>query len=160
MTEKRTIDIRTIDENGPSVSFIATPAERDNLAKRFGVTQIHNFEVQGTFGYDDLITFDGKMIVSCERECIVTLKPFTEETTADIHLLFSENQKDTDNPDEDILPVQKGKIDLFDVFAEEFGLNLNPFPKSVNTYLDYHDEDITEEKENPFAVLKTLKKED
>ena len=118
MTEKRTIDIRTIDENGPSVSFIATPAERDNLAKRFGVTQIHNFEVQGTFGYDDLITFDGKMIVSCERECIVTLKPFTEETTADIHLLFSENQKDTDNPDEDILPVQKGKIDLFDVLRK------------------------------------------
>jgi hypothetical protein len=49
---------------------------------------------------------------------------------------------------------------LFTTFQKEFGLNLNPFPKSVNTYLDYHDEDIAEEKENPFSVLKTLKKED
>ena len=159
MTEKRTIDIRTIDENGPSISFIATSAERDELSKRFGIARIHNFEIHGSFGYDDLITFDGKMTISCERECVSTLTPFTEETTTDVHLLFSENQKDIDNPDEDIIPIQKGKINLFDVFSEEFGLNLNPFPKSVDTYLDYHDEDISEEKENPFAVLKNLKKE-
>ena len=158
MLENRKIDIRTIDENGPKISFKATAAERQALAERFDIPAIYKLEVNGTFGYDDLITFDGEMRVSAQRECVVTLKPFTEETTNAIHLLFSENQKDTDNPEEDILPIHKGKIDLFDVFSEEFGLALNPFPKSVDTYLDYHDKE--NEKENPFAVLKNFKKED
>ncbi len=159
MTENRKIDIRTINENGPKISFKATDAERQALAERFDVPAIYKLEVNGTFGYDDLITFDGEMRLSLERECVITLKPFTEETTTPVHLLFSENQKDTDNPEEDILPIHKGKIDLFEVFAEEFGLALNPFPKSVDTYLDYHD--IEEDtKENPFSVLKKFKKED
>ncbi len=159
MTENRKIDIRTINENGPKISFKATEAERASLAERFDVPAIYKLEVNGTFGYDDLITFDGEMHLSLERECVITLKSFTEETTTPVHLLFSENPKDTDNPEEDILPIHKGKIDLFEIFAEEFGLALNPFPKSVNTYLDYHD---TEEdtKENPFSVLKKFKKED
>ena len=158
MTENRKIDIRTIDENGPKISFKATDAERQALAERFDIPAIYKLEVNGTFGYDDLITFDGEMRVSAQRECAITLKPFTEETITPVHLLFSENPKDTDNPEEDILPIFKGKIDLFDVFAEEFGLALNPFPKSVDTYLDYHDTE--DEKENPFSVLKKFKKED
>ena len=158
MTENRKIDIRTIDENGPKISFKATDAERQALAERFDIPAIYKLEVNGTFGYDDLITFDGEMRVSAQRECVITLKPFTEETITPVHLLFSENPKDTDNPEEDILPIFKGKIDLFDVFAEEFGLALNPFPKSVDTYLDYRDTE--DEKENPFSVLKNFKKED
>ena len=158
MTNKRTIDIRTIDANGPKVDFIATEAERNELAKRFDIPHIHDFRVQGCFGYDDLITFDGEMTASLDRECVVTLKPFTEKMNTPINLLFSEDPKDSDNPEEDVLPIHKGKIDLFEVFSEEFGLNLNPFPKSVDTYLDYHD--APEEKANPFAVLKSLKKED
>ena len=159
MIDTRKIDVRTIDENGPKISFKATEAERKSLAERFDVPCIHKLEVNGIFGYDDLITFDGEMIVSAQRECVVTLKPLIEETITDIHLLFSENAKDTDNPEEDILPIHKGKIDLFEVFSEEFGLALNPFPKSVNTYLDYQDKEEVK-KENPFAALNVLKKED
>ena len=93
MLENRKIDIRTIDENGPKISFKATAAERQALAERFDIPAIYKLEVNGTFGYDDLITFDGEMRVSAQRECVVTLKPFTEETTNAIHLLFFRKSK-------------------------------------------------------------------
>lgn len=155
--QKREIDIRSITADGPSVQFTATPAEKDAIAKRFGLSQLAQFEVTGQFGYDDMITFDGQLTATAERECVVTLKPFMEKTQAELHLLFSEKEEKDDDIYTDIFPIHKGKINLFDVFSEEFGLALNPFPKSVETYLDYHDED--ESSDNPFAILKTLKKE-
>jgi len=154
----RIIDVRTITEDGPTIHFSATEADKKKLAQRFELSKIDSFQVDGHFGYDELITFDGKMHVKAERTCVITLKPFWEITDVPIHLSFSDNPKDIDdNPEEDILLIQKGKIDLFDVFAEEFGLNLNPFPKSVDSYLDYYDTPV-QESDNPFAVLKKLKK--
>ena len=156
MQQKRIIDIRTITEDGPEVRFIATDAEKQEMAKRFGLTKIETFEVVGRFGFDDMITFDGKLSALAERECVVTLKPFMEKTEAEIHLLFSEKAEENNDPEVDILPITKGKINLFDVFAEELGLSLNPFPKSTDGYLDYYDKAV-DKPESPFAVLKNRK---
>ena len=160
MQEQRNIDIRAITDNGPSIHFIATEAERKAIAERFEVPRLDKLEVTGHFGRDDLedlIFFEGKMEVEAERECVITLNPFIEKTSIPIYLSFSENPgADDSDPETDILPIRKGKIDLFDVFAEEFGLTLNPFPKSVQDYLDYRDPGDKPD-ENPFAILKKLK---
>ncbi|MBQ7413744.1 MAG: DUF177 domain-containing protein [Alphaproteobacteria bacterium] len=158
MTNTRIIDTRTITADGPMIDFQATDAEKKELEKRFDVSHLNSFSVSGRFGYDDLITFDGKMTITAERVCVVTLKPFTETSEHEIHLLFvPDTEKFEDTPDQDILPIHKGKINLFDVFAEEFGLNLNPFPKSISDYGDYTDPTDLKNTNNPFAVLKKLK---
>ena len=159
MTNQRKIDIRTITADGPEIHFLATEAERQAIAKRFDIPRLDQLEVVGCFGRDDLedlITFDGEMKTTAERECVITLKPFSEKETIPVSLTFSEHPTDDADPETDTLPIHKGKIDLLDVFTEEFGLTLNPFPKSVSSYLDYQDPDDTPA-ENPFAVLKKLK---
>ena len=97
--------------------------------------------------------------ITAERMCVITLKPFIETTTHPVHLLFApDTEAIEDTPEQDILPIHKGKINLFDVFAEEFGLSLNPFPKSVSDYGDYVDPTDQGQPNNPFAVLQKLKK--
>jgi len=160
MTNTRLIDVRTISENGPTISFTATPAECRQIAERFEIPCVHSLTVQGSFAWEDMITFTGKMKVAADRICGVTLKPFLEKAEHDLDLIFTE--KPDELPDDlmaDIFPIKKGKIDLVETFSELVGLNLNPFPKSVSDYMDYRDPaDIGTE--NPFAVLKKLKKED
>ena len=150
---KNIIDIRTITSDGPTVEISATAAECTALADRFRVPRIRSLHFSGRFGRDDLITFDGHLTADVDRDCVVTLDRFTEHIDRPVHLLFSQNDKDiADDPETDILPIDRGKIDLMAVMAEEFGLALSPFPKSVDTFLDYRDpSDGTPD--NPFAVL-------
>lgn len=158
--EQRLLDIRTITADGPRIQFTATQQERETIAKRFDIPEVLSLEVEGAFSYQDHITFDGVMTASAKRTCVSTLNLFTESTKTPVHLLFSESGKEeSDNPDDaDILPIQKGKINLFEVFSEEYGLSLNPFPKSIDTYCDYREESENTPKNNPFSILKNLKK--
>ena len=157
--QSRLIDIRTISETGPQISFRATAAEKKEIADRFDILCLNDLTVNGSFSRDeDLITFLGIMKISAERICSVTLKPFTEHSEYPLDLIFSHHpDEEKDDISADIFPIQKGKIDLLSTFSELVGLNLTPFPKSVDTYLDYKDTMDTE-KDNPFAVLKKLKK--
>ena len=150
----RLIDTRTITEDGTDIHFTATPAERKTLAERFDVPEVIALEVEGRLYRDDLITFSGEMHTITKRECVVTLQPFTEDRAIPVHLLFGD--KDDESPEVDILPIERGKINLFEVFSEEFGLTLNPFPKSTEQFYEYRDT-TDEPEENPFAVLKKLK---
>ena len=155
------IDVRTISPTGPEVHFRATAAERKELAERFDIPALHKMNVDGSFsGDEDTIAFTGTMKISADRVCGVTLKKFTETAEYPLDLIFSENpDNEKDDITADIFPIQKGKIDLMATFGELLGLNLNPFPKSVDTYLDYRD--ATDDKpDSPFAVLKKLKKGD
>ena len=158
MKNDRLIDIRTITEDGPAVHFRATEAERQEIANRFELLSLKELVVDGSFSVEDTIVFSGKMHTEANRVCSVTLNPFVEKTDIPVQIAFSENESDDNTPlDIDVFPIVKGKIDLFDTFSEVFGLSLNPFPKSVSKYFDYHDPTDTE-KANPFAALAKLKK--
>ena len=160
MSNQKIIDVRTITDDGPAIHFVATETERKDIAERFDISRLDKFEVTGCFGRDSvegLITFDGELETVAERECVVTLHLFSEKVSTPLHLLFSDQSiEDNADPKIDIIPIYKGRIDLLNVFSEEFGLTLNPFPRSVDEYLDYHDPDDRPD-ENPFDVLKNLK---
>ena len=157
--ETRMIDVRTISPTGPEIHFRATAAEKKVLAERFDLPALHELNVDGSFsGDEDTIAFTGVMKMSADRICGITLKKFTETAEYPLDLIFSDNPDDEkEDITADIFPIQKGKIDLMATFGELLGLNLNPFPKSVDTYLDYRDT-ADDKLENPFSVLKKLKK--
>ena len=158
MKSDHIIDIRTITSAGPSIHFVATPAECESLAKRFELPQLHDFRVEGCFSRDDMISFSGQMTALADRICGVTLEKFPEKTETPIRLLFTESDLGDNEPmDADVFPVTKGKIDLFEAFAEVLGLSLNPFPKKTSGYLDYTDPNDCG-RETPFAALEKLKK--
>jgi len=158
MKNDRLIDVRTITDDGPVVHFLATDLEKEEIARRFDIPFLRELRVEGSFSRDDLIFFTGQMFARADRICSVTLNSFTEKTDMPVQIAFSENESETDDPGEvDIFPIVKGKINLFEAFSEVFGLNLNPFPKSVPEYLDYTDPNDLD-RESPFAALKKLKK--
>ena len=158
MKDDRLLDVRTISEDGPAIHFVATPLEKKEIANRFEIPCLYELQVEGRFSRDDLIFFTGQMSARADRVCSVTLNTFEEKTNIPVRIAFSATESEQDDPtDVDIFPILKGKINLFDAFSEVFGLNLNPFPKSVSGYTDYKDPaDL--DRANPFAVLKQLKK--
>lgn len=159
---KKLIDVRTITEDGIDWQMQADEQERNEIAMRFEVPKIISLRAEGRLTRGDMIALDGVIYAEAERICVATMKPFVEKTETPIHLLFSEkiDEQISDDPeDETILPIIRGKIDLTETIAEEFGLTLNPFPKSISGYCDYHDPEDNDAKESPFAVLKKLKKE-
>ena len=158
MKSDRLIDVRTITDDGPAIRFTANDSEKREIANRFDIPHLYELQVEGCFSRDDLIFFTGHMTARAERICSVTLTSFTEKTDVPLRIAFSETESDTDDPaDVDIFPITKGKIDLLETFSEVFGLNLNPFPKSVSGYMDYTDP-TDSERESPFAALQKLKK--
>ena len=160
MKQNNIIDVRIISDEKLPIEFCATDKEKNELENRFEIPKIIDFQVQGFFIRDDQIEFQGHMQALMDRICVSTLEKFQEKMETDIHLFFSETatgNEDWNIDEEIVLPIKQGKINLFDVFSEEFGVNLNPFPKSTNSYLDYRDPNDTDEKENPFSVLKKLK---
>ena len=158
MKSDRLIDVRTITDDGPTIRFTASDSEKKEIADRFDIPHLYELQVEGSFTRDDLIFFTGHMTTRADRICSVTLNSFTEKTDVPLRIAFSETESDTDDPGEvDIFPIVKGKINLFDTFSEVFGLNLNPFPKSVSGYTDYRDPADTN-RESPFAALQKLKK--
>ncbi len=162
MKQNNLIDVRTISSEKLVIEFCASEKEKTELENRFEIPKIINFQVCGFFIRNDLIEFQGHMQALMERVCVSTLEKFQEKMDINIHLLFSETATENENwniDEEIILPVKQGKINLFDVFAEEFGVSLNPFPKSTDSYLDYRDPSDNNEKENPFSVLKKLKED-
>lgn len=157
----RLIDVRTITEEGVSLNLTATEAERMALAERFDLDAVLSLTVSGRLFWDDVVVFEGVMRSEQKRVCVVSLTPFIEKTEEPIRFLFSEESMSDSseiNMDEDIvLPIIRGKINLGDAISEEFGVNLNPFPRKTQDPFEYRDEaDFGEEKDNPFSVLKHL----
>ena len=162
MNKNNVIDTRTISDEKLLIEFYASDKEKTELENRFEIPKIIDFQVQGFFIRNDSIEFQGHIHAVMERICVSTMEKFQEEMNSDIHLFFSETVQENEswNIDEEIiLPIKQGKINLFEVFSEEFGVNLNPFPKSTDSYLDYRDPSDNNEKENPFSVLKKLKED-
>ncbi len=156
------VDIRTIGTEGKNVSLTATKDDRNTLAERFGVPAIHNLSVNGRlFWENDAIVFDGVIHTDLDQICVVSLEPFRREYTYPCRVLFSEGG-DTDassfDADADVVEViERGKINLGSVIAEEFGVHLENFPKKEETYFDYREDDSDADSgDNPFAALKNL----
>lgn len=156
------VDVRTVTEKGDDLVLNATSAECEALAKRFDVPKILSLTVSGRLFWDDIVVFEGVIQSEQERICVVSLESFIEKTSEPFRLLFSDmpgKESSEMDVDEDIvLPVVHGKINLGEAIAEEFGVNLNPFPRKTTEPFEYIDNepDEKEENTNPFSVLKNL----
>lgn len=156
------VDIRTIGTEGKNISLTATEDDKKMLAERFGLPAVHDLSVNGRlFWENDDVVFDGVIHTDLDQICVVSLEPFRREYTYPCRVLFSEdadNDASSFDAEADVVEViERGKINLGSVIAEEFGVHLEDFPKKEEAYFDYREDDSEiDSEDNPFAALKNL----
>ncbi|MBQ3696061.1 MAG: DUF177 domain-containing protein [Alphaproteobacteria bacterium] len=157
----RILFLGEIGPNGWKEDFVATPAQCAKIAERFEIPAVKSLQAHVAAAIDgDLIRVFGHIKADLERTCVVSLDLCKEVLDTDFEALFAENIeviKDGEMTD-DVEPVDRGRLDIFEIIAEQVGLNMNPFPHKVDISGDYIEEKGT--KNRPFANLKNLIKKD
>lgn len=138
-------------------------------------------------GRNDLIRLEGRFTAEVVQPCVVTLEPVTEAVEESFELRFTldprkaQGESETSGaPDVVIDPeaedppelVDPGGIDVGEVIAQQLSVAINPYPRLPGATLEQEvlsagpdaakaegteAEEEKPAKENPFAVLKTLK---
>ena len=169
----RLIKIDDIKGNYLELDVEATDSERQALAERFDLIELENFTAHlvckvsaDNTGAHIGANFSAKVM----QRCVVTLEPVPATVTGAYNCEYSvevlpedveviEFDTATDDPPETIVD---GAFDAGIMLTEQFGLELEPFPRSPNAdfgelKLAAGDNLEATESNNPFAVLKKLK---
>ena len=146
-----------IGPNGWQGEFVATPEQCAKIAKRFEIPAVKNLVAHVNARIeDDLIRVFGHINAKLERVCVVSLDACEEMLDTDFEALFQEDVpviKDGEM-EEDVEPIDRGRLDIFEIVAEQVGLNMNPFPHKGEIRGDYIEQG--EGDHRPFANLKNL----
>ncbi|MBE6446694.1 MAG: DUF177 domain-containing protein [Alphaproteobacteria bacterium] len=155
--KKMTLDVVVAGLKAPQ-GYVLEASEQEliSLAKRFDVEKIHYLKVNLTVYPNDIVRVAGKIKALTRRQCVLSLESFDEKMTEDFEVLYAESDKLPSDTDEIIDVIDKGRIHLGDVVAEQYGLALNPFPKKPGVKNVF--EDTGDETQKPFANLKQMMK--
>lgn len=153
--KKITVDVVVAGLKVPTEYVLeASGNELQALAKRFDVEKIHYLKANLIVYPSEIVRIIGKVEALTRRECVVSLSKFDEKMVEEFEVLYADNPP-TDS-DEIIDIIDKGRIHLGEIVAEQYGLALNPFPKKPGVKNPY--QDVAAEREHPFANLKTILK--
>ena len=161
----QTIDVKTIPVKGITFNLTATEDECRALADRFDLPAVYSFVLSGEVKGNDILRYEGRFEAKVIRECVVSLDEFEQTVSGEFKELFSENGTDfsaetnfdIDMDDEETVDlIKNGRLEIGEIAAQQFGLNLDPFPKKQAGIFEY--KEAVAEKVNPFEVLKNLKK--
>jgi len=160
---KKFLVIGAIGPDGWQAELEATPDECTAIAKRLdipGITKL--FSKVNVCFQDDLIRVYGHLIADLSRQCVVSLDVFPEHLDTDFEVLFAEDlpptAKDTEMK-EAVEPIDRGRLDFFEILAEQVGLLMDPFPRKPGVTGDYIEFSETKGQQ-PFANLKNILKKD
>ena len=153
--KKITMDVVVAGLKSPK-SYVLEASEKElkALSKRFDVEKIHFLKAYLTVHPSDIVRIQGRIESSTRRECVISLDKFDEKMDEKFEVLYADNPPaDTD---EIIDTIDKGRIHLGEILAEQYGLALNPFPKKPGVKNPY--EEKSESTQKPFADLQKLLK--
>lgn len=132
----------------------ASEKELTQLAKRFQVEKVCSLTADLTIYPGDIVRIVGKIKALTRRECVISLEKFNEKMDEEFEVLYADNPPA--ESDEIIDTIDKGRIHLGEIVAEQYGLSLNPFPKKPGVKNPYVEQ--AKEMQKPFANLKKILK--
>ena len=151
----------------------ANKEECTKLAQRFDLIELKSFcaEVKLTcLSSQSIILVEGTLNAKVVQQCVVTLEPVVSDISCKLNCKYSEIQKliDAGSVDFDAMTedppelIVDGQFDIGSLLTEYFGVELDPFPRSLeanfNTTLDkINANQIASKSCNPFDVLRKLK---
>ncbi len=154
--------VETVHEIG------ATPAERDALARRFGLLGLDRLEARvrlrrGQGGR--VLYLAGHFSADVIQECVVTLEPVPNHLEQDFAVVYGDLPEGSDvsvevADDSAVEAFPEGPLDIGEAVAQELSLALDPYPHAPGAAVESHPggEGAAGERTNPFSALAKLRK--
>jgi uncharacterized metal-binding protein YceD (DUF177 family) len=143
----------------------ATEAERETLARRFGLLALPALGAELTLSATAAgqVRVDGHLSAQVVQACVVTLEPVPAEIDETFTLFYAEAAEpaghSVDLPLDDAAwpePIVDGTIDIGEAVAQQLAVALEPYPRAPGATLDGHygtDGEPGPARANPFAEL-------
>lgn len=159
------LDVSKIPLKGLTFDLTATKRELQTLSERFDLPAVKSFRVHGTVSGEHTLKVSAEIEAEITQTCVITLKEFDSTLQTGFEELFSEKgidfeserDFDIDMENEAYDIIKNGKLNLGEIISQQFGLALDPFPRSTNETFEYI-EQAPGQKQNPFKGLKDLLK--
>ncbi|MCS6879663.1 MAG: DUF177 domain-containing protein [Geminicoccaceae bacterium] len=134
----RTIEVMRVPPGGRSFAIVASPSEREALARRLRVESIGKLEARGRVAWlpgGQILEVDGRIEARVTQLCVVTLEPFEQTLAFSFTRRFTPLKEpqtgevvidvERDEPE----PLEGTVLDLGEIVAEELALALDPYPR-------------------------------
>lgn len=141
--------------------IVATAAEREALADRFGILAVDALEATLDLmpEADGGVRVTGGLVATVVQECVVTFEPVAQGIAEPIAWrLLPAGRTPADGPDDPDEIETDGTADLGDAVAEQLGLALDPLPRAPEAAVPTLDRDTPAA--GPFAALNRLRRGD
>jgi uncharacterized metal-binding protein YceD (DUF177 family) len=155
----RPLPLGRVGPEGRREVLEAGPAEREALARRFGLVSVDSFRAELVLRPepDGAVRAEGRMQAEVVQTCVVTLDPVPQRVEEQVALRFLPPGREADEGPEEIDEVetaQGGTADLGEALAEQLALALDPYPRAPGATLP---EEATDTSANPLAALGRLR---
>jgi hypothetical protein len=167
---ERLFELNRLSDAGYETTIALGPDERAELADWAGVVGVERFEAKVSLKRlsSTRFAYAARLETDITQACIVTLEPVTStialDFTRNLHLVpklkklidFSGELSPASGEDEVPEEIDRTRYDLAAPLLEEFSLAIDPYPRAPGVAFDAPAKE-KEARENPFAVLKSLK---
>lgn len=145
----------------------ATEAERQALAKRFGLVSLDRLEadVQVSRGTADIVA-RGQVRAAVTQSCVVTAEPVQAQIDESFSVIFrpepetggGEEEIELGEDEMDVIFAEAGAVDVGEAVAQTLALYLDPYPRAPGAQAALKEAGVKDESEaGPFGALAGLK---
>ncbi len=162
------LKIDEIGQGDQHYKLIASKEQLDFLTEVLQVPFVHSFEADLKLKFykkKGQLDITGRVTSEIGQISVISLEPFDKIYDTDFKLTFDtvSTYEDIKEKDVDIMAdipdiVTNGEINLADIAIEQLALILDDYPRKEGEEFEEIIEDISPIRNNPFAVLESLKK--
>lgn len=166
----RTVRVDTLGAAPRTVSIEADEAEREALARRFGLVSITSLSAQAAVSRaGETVVASGSLAAEVVQACVATGEPVPARVEEDFRIEFRphpetgpEEEIELGEEELDVVFYDKAAVDLGEAVAESLSLALDPYPRSPAAEAALKEAGVKSEDEaraesSPFAALAGLK---
>ncbi|HEX8223641.1 MAG TPA: DUF177 domain-containing protein [Allosphingosinicella sp.] len=153
------------------VEIGAGPAERDGLARRFGLVALDALSAEAELRRSgEAVTAAGRLRARVTQSCVASDEPVEAEVVEDFRVEFrpmpadggAEEEVELGEGELDVTFYEGGAVDLGEAVAQSLLLGLDPYPRSPAAEAALREAGVKSEEEarlesSPFAALAALK---
>ena len=170
----RPVKVDRVKSKGLREKVTATSEECEGLAGQLAIEKVDAVQFNCVLmpWKKGGVHLKGQLTATVQEICVVTLEPFTTRISQEVKRYFERAGRsgteipviDMEAPENDVPDVlEDGKLDIGDIAIETLALCLSPHPRKPGAVFADHVESDPDNKddpakENPFDVLKQLKK--
>ena len=163
----RPVRIDTVGEIPREIVIEAEQAERDALARRFGLPGIAKLRAELSLVRSDTrLVATGRLVAEATQSCVATALPVVANVDQPFEIHFlphpgadqPEEEVELGEEDMDVVFYDGASIDIGDAVAETLSLMLDPYPRAPGAEEVLRQAGVKNEEEaGPFGVLASLR---